>query len=137
MHILKGVVFFFFLCVNLVGKSFATDFYGDGEARGSHPYILMQDSVIDMGVIHSGERATGHIHLINGGAYDLIIANVRSSCGILVRSWPDKAISAGEEAEIHFRYDSNKIGPFTRLITIHTNAWQKSLVVTVRGEVIP
>ncbi len=110
----------------------------DKDIKASYPYaILLSNDTINMGTIEAGSRATGQIRLRNEGTPDLLIAKVRSSCGLMIPTWPTDAIKTGEEATINFRYNTNRIGPFTRNIIIHTNSYQKTLIIPVYGEIIP
>ncbi len=110
----------------------------DKDIKASYPYaILLSNDTINMGTIEAGSRAAGEIRLRNEGTPDLLIAKVRSSCGLMIPSWPTDAIKTGEEVTIIFRYNTNRIGPFTRNIIIHTNSYQKTLIIPVYGEIIP
>ncbi len=110
----------------------------DKDIKTSYPYaILLSNDTINMGTIEAGSRAAGEIRLCNEGTPDLLIAKVRSSCGLMIPTWPTDAIQKGEEATINFRYNTNRIGPFTRNIIIHTNSYQKTLIIPVYGEIIP
>ncbi len=67
----------------------------------------------------------------------MYISKVRSSCGLMIPTWPEGAIEQNDTVNIRYRYDTSRMGPFIRKIIIHTNAWEKDLVITVKGEVIP
>lgn len=105
--------------------------------REHYPYAVSDGTEQDFGKVHAGTRINGTISITNEGSEDLLVARVRSSCGLMIPTWPDMPTPPGETLLITYRYDSDRIGPFERLITIHTNAWQKDLVVRVRGEIIP
>ncbi len=109
----------------------------DTGIKSSFPFAVLSTDTLDMGIIEQGNRADGQIGITNEGKPDLLIARVRSSCGLMIPTWPDKPVKTGEEVFINFRYNTNRIGPFKRNIIIHTNAWQKTLIVYVHGEVIP
>jgi len=109
----------------------------DQEIKSQFPYAVLKSQAIDMGLLEYGSRATGVIKLGNAGAKDLIIAKVRSSCGLMIPTWPGQPIGKDQEVDIHFRYDTSRLGPFERKVIIHTNAWQKTIVITIRGEVVP
>jgi hypothetical protein len=102
-----------------------------------YPYAVLEAAEYNFGRVTAGSVLAGIIVISNEGAADLLVAKVRSSCGLMIPSWPTQPTPRGENIRISFRYDSSRTGPFERLITIHTNAWQKDLVVKVRGEVIP
>ncbi|GEM_PF-1357220 len=107
------------------------------EIKSGYPYASLSEEVIDMGVMAAGSNGDGYITLSNLGKPDLLIARVRSSCGLMIPTWPEAAINQGDTVRIRFRYNTSRLGQFERKITIHTNAWQKNLIVTVKGEVIP
>ncbi len=107
------------------------------EARNDYPYAVLSVDSIDMGQLLSGGQAQGMLTLTNAGRYDLVISRVRSSCGMLITTWPAQPIKPGEQGSITFRYDTTRPGSFKRNIVIHTNAWQKNLIVPVKGEVLP
>lgn len=113
---------------------FSTD---DEIARQTYPYVVVEPVRFDFGQIPTGQPITGKIELSNEGAYDLVIAKARSSCGLMIQTWPSAPVAPGDKVTISFRFDTNRTGPFDRLITIHTNAWQKNLIIEVRGEVMP
>lgn len=108
----------------------------DEVVRAGFPYAVLNSDSIDFGTVERGAVISGRLQITNEGAYDLLIVKVRSSCGLLIQTWPSAPVKPGEMAVINFRYDSNIPGPFERLITLHTNAWQKNLVVKVKGEVV-
>lgn len=107
------------------------------DVRAEYPYAVVESRLIDMGSLEYGSRATGEIKLSNAGEQDLTIAKVRSSCGLMIPTWPGEPIGKDEEVDIRFSYDTSRLGPFERKVIIHTNAWQKTIVVTIRGEVVP
>ncbi len=109
----------------------------DDVLRYSYPYAVADAEVIDLGIITAGSRAVGELKIYNRGHKDLQIARVRSSCGLMIPTWPTEAIGRDEAAVISFRYNSNRLGPFERNIIVHTNAWQKTIIVRVVGEIIP
>ncbi len=102
-----------------------------------YPYATLVADTIEMGILEAGTRASGEIGISNTGAKNLIIGRVRSGCGLMVPSWPAEPLAQNEEAVIRFRLDTNNPGHFERKVIIHTNAYQKTMVVTVRGKVIP
>ncbi len=109
----------------------------DKTIRSRYPFAELETAHVDMGEIKSGSRATGEVRLTNRGREDLLIGRVRSSCGLLIATWPTSPIGYGEEVTIRFSYDTRRLGHFERKLMIHTNAHQKTLLVTITGEVLP
>lgn len=106
------------------------------EAFRNFPYAHISSDTIDMGMLEPGSSGSASFTITNAGQHDLLVARVRSSCGLLVTTWPTQPIKPGEQGTVNFRYDTSRPGPFKRNIVIHTNAWQKNIVVQVYGEVI-
>ncbi len=105
--------------------------------KNQYPYAVLNSYDIDLGEIEKGSRAEGSIAISNQGAHPFIISKVRSACGLMIPTWPAAPVEPGEKTTISFRYDTSRPGPFERIITIHTNAWQKNLEVKVKGKVVP
>ncbi len=110
---------------------------GEKPGNNNHPVLQLETKEIDMGQLVSGQRVSGEIRVTNAGAQDLLIGRVRSSCGLMIPTWPDEPISEGEEAVIRIRYNTNRLGPFVRKVIIHSNGHPKTHVVKVTGEVVP
>jgi hypothetical protein len=105
------------------------------EATGNQAYAILSSDSLDLGLLQAGGNGMGSFTLTNGGNRSMVVARVRSSCGLLITSWPREALKPGEQATISFRYDTSRPGPFRRNIVIHTNARQGTLVVKITGEV--
>ena len=52
-------------------------------------------------------------------------------------TWPREPIAPGETAEIGVKYATNRVGKFTKTITLTTNASKKPTILTIKGEVTP
>ncbi len=105
----------------------------NGDQDPPYPQAEARPAAVDMGEVVQGSLLRGSFSIKNTGGKPLLIAQVRSSCGVMIPAWPRDPIAPGDSATIGFRYDTGRKGPFHRLITIHTNARQKTLVVEVRG----
>jgi hypothetical protein len=105
--------------------------------KRSYPWAVIEKDTFDLGTIKQGSTARNHITIRNEGRHDLIVAGVRSSCGLMIPNWPADPVGRNEEVVINFRYNASRLGAFERKIILHTNAYQKTIVVTVFGEVIP
>lgn len=133
---LPGIVIILILGLCMLRPGLANHTNED-EIKSRYPYALLAEEEIDMGVMQAGSNGDGYITLTNIGVPDLLIARVRSSCGLMIPTWPETPVNQGDTVSIRFRYNTSRLGPFERKVTIHTNAWQKNIVVTVKGEVVP
>ena len=71
------------------------------------------------------------------GDEPLVIKNARGSCGCTVPTWPKEPILPGESSVIEIRYATNRVGSFSKKVTLTTNENQdNSRVVTVKGKVL-
>ena len=66
-----------------------------------------------------------------------MIKNAKGSCGCTVPTWPREPIMPGETSKIGVKYATNRVGKFTKTITLTTNASKKPAILTIKGEVTP
>jgi hypothetical protein len=93
--------------------------------------------VVDYGIIDHNADGVRKFVFTNNGTEDLLIKNAKGSCGCTVPTWPREAIVPGATAEIGVKYATNRVGKFTKTITLTTNASKKPVILTIKGEVNP
>ena len=91
--------------------------------------------VVDYGIIEHNSDGARKFVFTNNGTEPLLIKNAKGSCGCTVPTWPREAIAPGATAEIGVKYATNRVGKFTKTITLTTNASKKPVILTVKGEV--
>ena len=99
------------------------------------PKMEFETSVMDYGLIEHNADGKREFVLTNTGNAPLIISNAKGSCGCTVPTWPKAPIAPGESATIGVKYATNRIGKFTKTITLTTNAPEKTKILTIKGEV--
>ena len=78
--------------------------------------------------------ASTEFKFTNTGAAPLIIANAKGSCGCTVPSWPKEPIMPGETSVIKVKYDSKRVGPINKSVTISSNAGNEpTKVIRIKG----
>lgn len=92
--------------------------------------------VIDYGKIEKGADGLRVFEFTNIGTAPLVIENVYSSCGCTVPTWTKKAIQPGESGKIEVKYDTNRIGPMNKTITIYSNAEENPKALRIKGKVL-
>jgi uncharacterized protein YxeA len=107
------------------------------ETKVSNATIDFESKVVDYGVIEHNADGKRKFVFTNNGTDPLIIKNAKGSCGCTVPTWPREPIAPGETAEIGVKYATNRVGKFTKTITLTTNASKKPTILTVKGEVNP
>jgi len=90
--------------------------------------IKFEKEFIDYGTIEPSSEGTRVFTFINNGNAPLIIKNVQSSCGCTIPKKPEAPIDPGEKGEILVRYDTNRIGVFSKSIIITSNANSNPIV---------
>ncbi|MFY0629463.1 MAG: DUF1573 domain-containing protein [Flavobacteriaceae bacterium] len=71
----------------------------------------------------------------NTGNAPLIINKIVSSCGCTVPKKPEDPIMPGKTGKIEVKYDTNKPGGFSKIITIYSNAKSGRKTLRIKGYV--
>jgi len=100
------------------------------------PIFKFETEVVNYGDIARNSDGNRVFKFTNVGKSPLIITNVKGSCGCTVPTSPKEPIMPGEHGEIGVKYATNRIGPFSKTVTITSNAVQSNKVVTIKGKVL-
>jgi len=101
------------------------------------PVLEMESDVVDYGTIEKNSEPLRTLKFTNVGDEPLLIKNARGSCGCTVPTWPKEPILPGEESVIEIRYATNRVGSFSKKVTLTTNEVENSKsVITVKGKVL-
>jgi len=90
---------------------------------------------IDYGTINKNTDGNRSFTFKNTGDSPIIITSVKGSCGCTVATKPSKPIMPNETAEIGVKYDTKRVGPFSKTITVVSNASEKSKVLRIKGNI--
>lgn len=101
------------------------------------PKLQFEEEKVDFGTIAQDSEPFRTIKIKNVGDAPLLITNARGSCGCTVPQAPKKPIAPGESAEMKIRYDTKRIGPINKTVTLTTNEKAKTRVIRVVGKVEP
>ncbi len=108
----------------------------DPNTNPNAPKFAFTNEVMDYGEINKGDDGLRFFDFVNDGKEPLIISNVRSSCGCTVPEYPRTPIGPGESSQIKVKYNTNRVGPFRKTITIYSNAVGGTKLLTVKGKVL-
>lgn len=97
--------------------------------------IDFESKVVDYGVIDHNSDGNREFVFTNNGSEPLVIKNAKGSCGCTVPTWPRDPIAPGATEKIKVKYATNRVGKFTKTITLTTNASKRPVILTVKGEV--
>lgn len=101
----------------------------------SGPNMSFEVTTIDYGTIEKGAEPLRKFKFTNTGNEPLIIQNAKGSCGCTVPTYPKEPIMPGESNVIEVRYDTQRVGVFTKTVTITTNETNNTKSLTIKGEV--
>ena len=99
--------------------------------------IDFESKVVDYGVIENKSDGARKFVFTNNGTDPLVIKTAKGSCGCTVPTWPREPIAPGTTSEIGVNYDTKRTGPFTKTITLTTNASKSPVILTIKGNVSP
>lgn len=95
-----------------------------------------ETDVIDYGTIEQNADGLRVFKFTNVGDAPIVISNAKGSCGCTVPTYSKNVILPGEAGEIEVKYATNRIGAFTKTVTLTSNASEPSKVLRIKGEVL-
>ena len=98
--------------------------------------IVFDKKVHDYGTIRQGSDGNSVFTFTNTGTKPLILNNVVASCGCTAPEWPRQPIPPGGKGEIKVKYNTELVGTFNKSITVHSNAENNVVNLSVKGNVI-
>ena len=100
------------------------------------PKIEFESLEINYGKISKGDNGIRIFKFTNVGSKPLIINKVYSSCGCTIPKKPSSPIGPGQGDEIQVKYDTNRVGPIRKTITVLSNAINSpSMSLKITGNV--
>ena len=98
--------------------------------------IEFKTDTIDYGTIEKGSNGVRVFEFTNTGNAPLIISDVKSTCGCTIPKKPDGPIMPGETGQIEVKYDTNRVNPIRKTITVPSNADTPTIALKIKGEVV-
>jgi hypothetical protein len=98
--------------------------------------IVFDKLVHDYGTIQQGGDGNCVFTFTNKGQKPLILNNVVAACGCTVPEWPRQPIAPGAKGEIKVKYNTTIAGIFNKSITVHSNAENNVVNLSVKGQVV-
>jgi len=106
-----------------------------GIAQEKAAKIEFKSETVDYGEITRGADGVRVFEFTNTGDAPLIVSKVSSSCGCTIPKKPEDPILPGKTGEIQVKYDTNRVGPIRKAITVISNADTPTKVLKIKGEV--
>ena len=117
--------------------AFAQDAKETEASNPNAPVITFREKVVDYGTIEKGSPGARVFTFTNTGKEPLIITQCQGSCGCTVPTCPRTPIAPGASGEIKVKYDTRRVGPFQKTITVRSNASNNVVVLKIKGKVNP
>jgi hypothetical protein len=102
----------------------------------SGPAMSFEKTEIDYGTIVQGSDGVRVFKFKNTGTESLIIKNARGSCGCTVPKWTSEPIKPGQIGQIEVKYETNRLGAYTKNIYVETNETNPNHTLYVKVNVI-
>lgn len=98
--------------------------------------IAFKTETVDYGEIAKGSDGVRVFEFTNTGDAPLVISKVSSSCGCTIPKKPEAPIMPGETGEIQVKYDTKRVGPIRKAITVISNADTPTKILKIKGTVL-
>jgi len=121
----------FFLCAVLIGFGAMTAMKIDEK-----PEFKFEKEVHDFGKIAQGKPVQVDFKFTNVGDEPLIITSVESTCGCTVPKYTSTPVKKGESGVITVTYNAAAVMPFSKAVTIKSNAQTPVKLLYIKGEVV-
>jgi hypothetical protein len=105
------------------------------EDNPNAPEITFEKTTHDYGTVVYGGDGTCFFKFTNTGKEPLILQQPQSSCGCTVPTWPKEPVLPGESNEIKVTYNTKKVGPINKTVTVRSNAKNNTVVLRIAGKV--
>lgn len=100
--------------------------------------MVFENETIDYGTIPHNADGKREFVFVNNGNKPLVIESTQGSCGCTVPTKPEGPIAPGAKASISVKYATDRVGAFTKTVTVKSNAaGQESKILTIKGTVLP
>lgn len=110
---------------------------GMASAQQKKAVISAEETSFDFGTIKEANGNVSHTFQIkNTGDAPLVLTRVIASCGCTTPEWTKEPIAPGKAGDIKITYNpKDRVGPFTKTISVYSNGKTGSFILTIRGEV--
>ena len=99
--------------------------------------MVFVNETIDYGTVAHNADGKREFVFTNNGNKPLIITNTQGSCGCTVPTTPKEPIAPGAQGIIGVKYATDRVGPFTKTVTVTSNAaGQATKTLTIKGTVL-
>jgi len=110
-------------------------FVGFNQQANAQAKMEFKAETIDYGEITKGSDGVRVFEFTNTGDQPLIITEVKSSCGCTVPKKPKGPVAPGESSTIEVKYDTKRVGPIRKTVTVYSNAEEPIKSLKIKGKI--
>jgi len=127
-----------FSAILALTATFATNVVSAQEvANQTGAKIEFTKDVHDYGNVKYGGNGVCTFSFKNTGTEPLIISQAKGSCGCTVPEWTHDPIAPGETGVITVKYNTEKVGPISKTVTVMSNAVNEpTKTLRIKGSVM-
>ena len=105
-------------------------FYGHCQEKGK---LEFKSKVVNFGELKEGAKAKRSINFKNTGNKPVKISKISSTGHVKVEKYPQGKITEKANAQIVISYNTKKIGPIRRTLTVYSNAVNDIVSIKIKG----
>lgn len=106
------------------------------EVVGDASPLKWKSEKIELGEIPQGKPVTIEFEFTNEGKEMVVITNVHASCGCTATDYTREPVAPGKKATIKATFNAAAKGPFSKTVTVTTNADKAPKVLNFKGTVL-
>ena len=119
------------VCAVVLGFAFTASAQNNQKAE-----FKFNEEVHDFGKIPQGKPVTTEFVFTNIGIEPLILTNVQPTCCCTVADYTKAPVKKGEKGVIKITYNAAVPAPFSKSVTVTSNAKTPQKTLIIKGEVV-
>lgn len=132
------IFFLYFLSCNLNESANKNHIYipSKNNNRSEQPNIKFSNLDLNFGTVEKGQIISSYITFKNDGKRDLVISNVKSSCGCTIANWPKNPIAPNNSDSLLLELNTSSLnGKIMKTVTIISNSKPNTKVITINAQI--
>lgn len=109
--------------------------YAQQPTPAATPAIEFDETTHDFGNLKRGDPAEHTFKFTNTSKTPVSLNYVKASCGCTTPSWTREEVEPGKTGTIEVKYNSYRVGRFTKSITVKYDSTSNPIVLYIKGEV--
>lgn len=98
-------------------------------------FLTVSETTHDYGTLEKGGNPYCEFVLKNTAKIPVAIDTAIGSCGCTVPQYPKEPIAPGKTAIIKVKYDTQRVGPFAKSVTVRFEQQTETLVLHIKGKI--